>query len=152
MSLLFVLFSFFFLNDPAPPEISPLSLHAALPICSRPLRSRGRARLRRPGSRAPVRRFPPWGAVRPERSRPGARPGRQARCAPAPTARAGGRSEEHTSELQSQSNIVCRLLLEQIIYLFFATTALKKDPGTRTPIISDSKTVKQLGILGARFM
>src|SRR2546427_1380296 len=27
--------------------------------------------------------------------------------------RARGRSEEHTSELQSQSNIVCRLLLEK---------------------------------------
>src|SRR5688572_32562874 len=26
---------------------------------------------------------------------------------------AGGRSEEHTSELQSQSNLVCRLLLEK---------------------------------------
>src|SRR2546430_13736806 len=26
---------------------------------------------------------------------------------------ADGRSEEHTSELQSQSNLVCRLLLEQ---------------------------------------
>src|SRR2546430_12949391 len=26
---------------------------------------------------------------------------------------ASGRSEEHTSELQSQSNLVCRLLLEQ---------------------------------------
>src|SRR2546430_3607631 len=25
----------------------------------------------------------------------------------------GGRSEEHTSELQSQSNVVCRLLLEK---------------------------------------
>src|SRR2546430_9255762 len=25
----------------------------------------------------------------------------------------GGRSEEHTSELQSQSNLVCRLLLEE---------------------------------------
>src|SRR2546430_324334 len=34
-----------------------------------------------------------------------------------------GRSEEHTSELQSQSNIVCRLLLEKkkhaAIYFFF---------------------------------
>src|SRR2546427_5127598 len=30
------------------------------------------------------------------------------RCSPTPT-----RSEEHTSELQSQSNIVCRLLLEK---------------------------------------
>src|SRR2546430_4090230 len=28
-------------------------------------------------------------------------------------ARAVGRSEEHTSELQSQSNLVCRLLLEK---------------------------------------
>src|SRR2546430_10309279 len=28
-------------------------------------------------------------------------------------AAAGGRSEEHTSELQSQSNLVCRLLLEK---------------------------------------
>src|SRR2546427_2911140 len=28
-------------------------------------------------------------------------------------ARAGLRSEEHTSELQSQSNLVCRLLLEK---------------------------------------
>src|SRR5688572_31753496 len=27
--------------------------------------------------------------------------------------RRGGRSEEHTSELQSQSNLVCRLLLEK---------------------------------------
>src|SRR2546430_6899098 len=29
------------------------------------------------------------------------------------TALARGRSEEHTSELQSQSNLVCRLLLEK---------------------------------------
>src|SRR2546427_2990154 len=33
---------------------------------------------------------------------------------PYPSARrATGRSEEHTSELQSQSNLVCRLLLEK---------------------------------------
>src|SRR2546430_7155912 len=30
-----------------------------------------------------------------------------------PLARTYGRSEEHTSELQSQSNLVCRLLLEK---------------------------------------
>src|SRR3989454_11093385 len=38
------LFFFFFLNDPAPPEISPLPLHAALPIgaCPRPNRRSGR--------------------------------------------------------------------------------------------------------------
>src|SRR2546430_10471147 len=28
------------------------------------------------------------------------------------------RSEEHTSELQSQSNVVCRLLLEKIINIY----------------------------------
>src|SRR2546430_13045227 len=30
-----------------------------------------------------------------------------------PVMHIGGRSEEHTSELQSQSNLVCRLLLEK---------------------------------------
>src|SRR2546427_9264544 len=53
---------------------------------------------------------------------------RSARCSTLPSARARGRrlaagpglahapaprSEEHTSELQSQSNLVCRLLLEK---------------------------------------
>src|SRR2546427_5491504 len=37
------------------------------------------------------------------------RPCRRASSAP----RRPGRSEEHTSELQSQSNLVCRLLLEK---------------------------------------
>src|SRR2546428_2841802 len=31
----------------------------------------------------------------------------------APSVRVGGRSEEHTSELQSRSDLVCRLLLEK---------------------------------------
>src|SRR5258705_521094 len=35
-SLRHLLCRFFFLNDTAPTEISPLSLHAALPICERP--------------------------------------------------------------------------------------------------------------------
>src|SRR5688572_32281332 len=39
------------------------------------------------------------------------RSGRLAACRP--TERQGTRSEEHTSELQSQSNLVCRLLLEK---------------------------------------
>src|SRR2546430_11697629 len=38
------------------------------------------------------------------------------------------RSEEHTSELQSQSNLVCRLLLE------------KKKKGTHTPLKTHSTT------------
>src|SRR2546427_3559121 len=49
------------------------------------------------------------GAARADRVRraPVARRTRSARAAP------GSRSEEHTSELQSQSNLVCRLLLEK---------------------------------------
>src|SRR2546430_13093975 len=39
------------------------------------------------------------------------------------SATSGSRSEEHTSELQSQSNIVCRLLLEN----------KKTPPATSTP-------------------
>src|SRR2546427_6921304 len=42
-------------------------------------------------------------------------------CVRARTWSQGDRSEEHTSELQSQSNLVCRLLLE------------KKKKHTRTP-------------------
>src|SRR2546427_4380679 len=34
-------------------------------------------------------------------------------ASPSPRLIAGSRSEEHTSELQSQSNLVCRLLLEK---------------------------------------
>src|SRR5688572_32022822 len=45
------------------------------------------------------------------------RPRRRSRRAPQPLRRgaaaSSGRSEEHTSELQSQSNLVCRLLLEK---------------------------------------
>src|SRR2546429_339130 len=51
----FSFFFFFFFNDPAPPEISPLPLHAALPISkSRAARAGRRAgwrRCRRPRAR-----------------------------------------------------------------------------------------------------
>src|SRR5688572_31467170 len=49
------------------------------------------------------------------RSSPGSRaPAASRRHAPASAARwPDSRSEEHTSELQSQSNLVCRLLLEK---------------------------------------
>src|SRR5436309_6209089 len=46
----------------------------------------------------------------PERAR--ARPGRSGRCR-RDRALSGGRSEEHTSELQSREKLVCRLLLEK---------------------------------------
>src|SRR2546430_17586912 len=88
-------FIFFFFNDTATTEIYPLSLHDALPIStrttSRPVCCRRTRRIRCCSSR---------------RSEPASR--RAAR--PSGTA---NRSEEHTSELQSQSNLVCRLLLEK---------------------------------------
>src|SRR2546427_9558239 len=44
---------------------------------------------------------------------PGVWPDRTTRRPPACRSLEGPRSEEHTSELQSQSNLVCRLLLEK---------------------------------------
>src|SRR5262249_61263154 len=78
--------TFFFFNDPPPPEISTLSLHDALPIsCSRPVPALGHSAT-----------YPPRGRARCEAALPRPR-----------------RSEEHTSELQSLTNLVCRLLLEK---------------------------------------
>src|SRR2546430_16778396 len=47
------------------------------------------------------------------RARPSCRPRVPRRSQGNGRARRGTRSEEHTSELQSQSNLVCRLLLEK---------------------------------------
>src|SRR2546427_8545228 len=88
------MYCFFFFNDTATTEIYTLSLHDALPI------SRGQ---RRP---AAADRGPGAVRVRLGRSSLGANPVRQ-------DFRDRDRSEEHTSELQSQSNLVCRLLLEK---------------------------------------
>src|SRR2546430_11738751 len=76
-------FFFFFFNDTATTEIYTLSLHDALPI----------------SSSVPLKKCP----KRTTTSSP--------LTPSAATARL--RSEEHTSELQSQSNLVCRLLLEK---------------------------------------
>src|SRR2546430_11448996 len=89
---------FFFFNDTATTEIYTLSLHDALPIYRiRPAVARGRPARQPPG-------VPPGGAWEVEsfagRGGLGTNPPRP-------------RSEEHTSELQSQSNLVCRLLLEK---------------------------------------
>src|SRR5438046_7358526 len=76
--------SIFFFNDPATTQIYTLSLHDALPILGREGWLGGRVH-------APLRRV-------------------------AVLARRGDgytRSEEHTSELQSLTNLVCRLLLEK---------------------------------------
>src|SRR5438034_8056574 len=87
--------SSFFFNDPATTQIYTLSLHDALPIS----RARG----------APRHGAKPGGATGQGRrvDRPAVRSRRSGRHA------AGGRSEEHTSELQSHSDLVCRLLLEK---------------------------------------
>src|SRR2546430_7020106 len=86
--------SFFFFNDTATTEIYTLSLHDALPIS--PENDRWKFQKRNP-------------LIWPQGRKP--RP-------PPTTAQfsfvaTSGRSEEHTSELQSQSNLVCRLLLEK---------------------------------------
>src|SRR2546430_11981952 len=85
-------FVIFFFNDTATTEIYTLSLHDALPIWSAA------------GATAPP---PPVsrGAASDLRHPHGSLESRWRSC--------GERSEEHTSELQSQSNLVCRLLLEK---------------------------------------
>src|SRR2546426_7822063 len=83
---------FFFFNDTATTEIYTLSLHDALPISSE---------LRRPE--------PPLARARRRPPRDHSHALRQHRRHPP----AGRRSEEHTSELQSPCNLVCRLLLEK---------------------------------------
>src|SRR2546430_4012424 len=50
-----------------------------------------------------------------------------------------GRSEEHTSELQSQSNLVCRLLLEKkkhSEYVMYIPHNLRWCPATLSPCTS----------------
>src|SRR5260370_18224585 len=79
---------FFFFNDTATTEIYTLSLHDALPIFI----SRGVTHTGQPG---------PWTS---------SMSGGSTRSTPYLTML---RSEEHTSELQSHLNIVCRLLLEK---------------------------------------
>src|SRR5690606_41728481 len=91
-------FSSFF-TDPAPPTIYPLSLHDALPISDRGCAPASP----RPGIPRPAdARYPGRSASPPRPSRPGS-----------DNATTHDRSEEHTSELQSRENLVCRLLLEK---------------------------------------
>src|SRR2546428_12038116 len=80
-------FLFFFFNDTATTEIYTLSLHDALPIC-----------------------FPTCGAHACCQNSNGGGLTRTVR--PQQTKKLA-RSEEHTSELQSRSDLVCRLLLEK---------------------------------------
>src|SRR3712207_8769271 len=83
----------FFFNDTATTEIYTLSLHDALPICRPRLRPGRQARRRRGGGDGNNQAHALHARLSVERSR-------------------RGRSEEHTSELQSRQYLVCRLLLE----------------------------------------
>src|SRR5207237_10829146 len=87
---------FFFFNDPATTELYTLSLHDALPIFVRVAADRR-------GGEDHVRRFPAAARGSPARSIGGAHGAVDGQR----------RSEEHTSELQSHLNLVCRLLLEK---------------------------------------
>src|SRR2546427_12672999 len=89
---------FFFFNDTATTEIYTLSLHDALPIFPDGARS--------PGAGSGRRDVPHPGV-------PDALPAAAGLHRHGAGSGARGRSEEHTSELQSQSNLVCRLLLEK---------------------------------------
>src|SRR5438105_9338527 len=82
------LFSFFFFNVPATTEIYTLSLHDALPISAKPQLGP-----------EPIQRISLAIFIRLHAS---------VRSAPLAI-----RSEEHTSELQSRVDLVCRLLLEK---------------------------------------
>src|SRR2546430_6541654 len=95
-SILLLFIFFFFFNDTATTEIYTLSLHDALPICFDAIhRGGGFAAGRR---RQAEPRYARWRIHSRKQRR-----GKNHRA----------RSEEHTSELQSQSNLVCRLLLEK---------------------------------------
>src|SRR5262249_62142125 len=92
---------FLFLHHTPPTQISTLSLHDALPI------SRLRAALRLSGRNAKARSHRPRRPVH-------LRHHRARRAVDVEGGRAvAARSEEHTSELQSLTNLVCRLLLEK---------------------------------------
>src|SRR5438067_4828446 len=86
---------FFFFNDTATTEIYTLSLHDALPIWSA-----SGSRERRTACSCSLADFS--GVCSPKRSR----------------------SEEHTSELQSRFDLVCRLLLEKKNILLLCLTRL----------------------------
>src|SRR5467141_5331819 len=96
MIFFFFFFFFFFFNDTATTEIYTLSLHDALPIPAD-----GRPSARQGACAEPARRRVAQGRRLP-------------------------RSEEHTSELQSHLNLVCRLLLEKKKKKLILSTLLKK--------------------------
>src|SRR2546430_5332037 len=109
-------FFFFFFNDTATTEIYTLSLHDALPISDKADGITGQI--------IGVRNNEIFlfSQNRPIRVR----------------------SEEHTSELQSQSNLVCRLLLEKKKkYRPSRTKTIRRDSCFTTPAITELKRNQQ---------
>src|SRR2546427_9647857 len=105
---------FFFFNDTATTEIYTLSLHDALPISDGdPIYS--------------------GGTLDPVIVEAGGGPNRLIARSRALRRSSSRRSEEHTSELQSQSNLVCRLLPEKkqhrhlYTYIIYSETQLLRD-------------------------
>src|SRR3712207_8229445 len=93
-----------FFNDTASAEIYTLSLHDALPISARPT-----SQAVGPTSWKALCQAQPLVAMR-VTLRKAISSSERARRRPPPST---GRSEEHTSELQSRQYLVCRLLLEK---------------------------------------
>src|SRR5438477_4721363 len=93
-----------------PPDIYPLSLHDALPICTE-----WPARAHRGDCRRPLAPGAPGPRSVGVRARDGTGPRTPTDLSPGAPGASGRRqrSEEHTSELQSHVNLVCRLLLEK---------------------------------------
>src|SRR5258708_29107630 len=140
--LLFSSSSFFFLNDTAPTEIYPLSLHAALPIScmvpspGAPSSSAGAA-LTSPTPWAGMIAPSAISLIGPASKIPTPFP----TSYPPPIRK---RSEEHTSELQSPDHLVCRLLLEKKKYMYELQTpdqlvdpllVEKKEPSETSPVV-----------------
>src|SRR5688572_31322331 len=112
----YISYFLFLVNDTAATDIYTLSLHDALPI-----------------SRLQRRRCRGWHLHkngRPSRSGRSclSRRDRPPMWSVASCSTSSRRSEEHTSELQSQSNLVCRLLLEKkkrhtrVLFVAYTTT------------------------------
>src|SRR5205085_11440595 len=100
----------FYFNHPPSTSIYTLSLHDALPIFSALLTVNGGALASSEGGM--LRSGCASGDLSWFSSQHRSRSQRAER-ARRPSSTAPPRSEEHTSELQSQSNLVCRLLLEK---------------------------------------
>src|SRR6266496_912096 len=112
------LVDFFFFNDPATTDIYPLSLHDALPICVLRRHSDGPRHVRL----HPRRRHRRHNVER--------------------------RSEEHTSELQSRRDLVCRLLLDKKKYRYRRAPGLViQNGGSRRSTAKRSRRYAQESLL-----